>query len=83
VTRIPHRSAARVGDLFALFPDLPWPRISPPIEAARAARRVAIVERVHATRMRAALARARFSAAIARYAKAAARRRAAVRRRKL
>jgi hypothetical protein len=75
VTRRPHRSHLILGDLFAIFPDLPWPRAST-MTVSAAMRRATLAERVRATRVRAAQARARFSAAIARYAAEVEQRRA-------
>jgi hypothetical protein len=70
-----------LGDLFAIFPDLPWNRTAT-TAASRGLRRASIADSVRLTRANATIARTRFTRAVARYAAAAAARRAAIRRRR-
>ncbi|HZR22341.1 MAG TPA: hypothetical protein VFA59_02065 [Vicinamibacterales bacterium] len=70
-----------LGDLFEIFPDLPWNRTAMTARSA-ALRHVPMSERVMATRQSAAHAREQFSDAIRRYAIEAARRRESIRRRR-
>lgn len=70
-----------LGDLFQIFPDLPWNRTAMTARSA-ALRRMPVSDSVLATRLTAARARDRFSNAIRRYAVESARRREQIRQRR-
>jgi len=70
-----------LGDLFEIFPDLPWNRTAVTTRSA-ALRDVPVSDRVLATRQIAARARERFSNAIRQYAMETASRRERIRQRR-
>jgi hypothetical protein len=68
-----------LGDLFAIFPDLPWGRVAMTI-ASRGLRRARIAASVRRAHAQAEIARRRLASAVTRFSTEASRRRAMIRR---